>query len=188
MVPSNQVAIINVRNIFLGFTLMLLSVASYAQDTIEFTSNPFDYYWMNKKFPVDTLISYEDDTLFFRNESKIYVINFWFTNCTPCITEIPWLNKIKDEFPADSVEFIAITYESDQTLSNFLSTHPFNFKQYYLPQQTINQLRLTIGYPTTIMLDKNGLVIFQKSGGYPNEDAAKEIYKVLHSAIVAALN
>jgi thiol-disulfide isomerase/thioredoxin len=158
-------------------------INGFSQSKNEPASNPFDYKWLNRKFPLDTLISYDNDTLILSDKQKNYVINFWFTTCPPCLAEIKWLNKLKEDYQNADLEFLAITFESKESLNRLLETHRFEFKQFYLEQRYINENFLTIGYPTTIILDKNKKVVFQKSGGHANEEDAEEIYKVISEQI-----
>ena len=44
-------------------------------------------------------------------KGKVTLINLWFTACAPCITEIPYLNYLKDLYQ-DQVNFVAITFDS----------------------------------------------------------------------------
>ena len=155
----------------------------FSQSSNESHSNPFEYKWLNKKFPLDSLISYDNDTLIISENHKHYVINFWFTNCPPCLAEIKWLNKLKKDYQSSELEFLAVSFESKEILDIFLETHNFEFKQFYLEQKKINENLLTIGYPTTIILDQNKKVLFQKSGGPDNQEAAQEIYQILSEEI-----
>ena len=164
--------------------IILLSFQfGFSQSTSESSTNPFEYKWMNKKFPIDTLFSYDGDTLILADNVKNYVINFWFTSCPPCIAEIEWLNKLKKEYQSEELGFLAISFESKESLGSFLEARDFNFKHFYLEQQQINENYLTIGYPTTIILDKTGKVTFQKSGGHANPEKAIEIYQLISKEI-----
>ncbi len=167
------------------FFLIFLSFFQFgfSQSEAENSSSPFDYKWMNKKFPIDTLVSYDSDTLILSEGKKYYIINFWFTSCPPCIAEIKWLNKLKGEYQHSEFEFLAVSFESKESMSSFLVEHNFKLKQFYFQQQQINENFLTIGYPTTIILDKTGKVIFQKSGGHANQEDAVEIYQLISQEI-----
>lgn len=151
----------------------------FSQPTNQQQYSPFEYKWLNQQFPIDTLISYNFDTLILSQNEQYYVINFWFTTCPPCIAEIKWLNKLKEEFQNSELDFIAVSFEKQKNLNNFLENHSFEYKQFYLEQKKINEMALTIGYPTTIIIDKNQKVIFQKSGGHDNEKDAVEIYQLI---------
>ncbi len=76
-------------------------------------------------FPIE---SFKDETgkVFLPEhlKGKLSIINFWFTSCPPCIEEIPDLYKLKKEF-GDSVNFIAITFESRKKVEKFLETTIF---------------------------------------------------------------
>ena len=170
------------RLLYLSIALFFLQ-PGFSQSINELSSNPFEYKWLNNKFPIDTLISYDHDTLILSENQKNYVINFWFTSCPPCISEIKWLNKLKEEYQSSELEFLAISFETKESLNKFLETHNYDFQQFYLDQKLINENSLTIGYPTTIILDKTKKVIFQKSGGLANPDNAVEIYHLISKEI-----
>ena len=51
-------------------------------------------------------------------KGKTVVLNFWATWCKPCIKEIPFLNKIADEFSKKRIVFISFCLNAD-TISGF---------------------------------------------------------------------
>ncbi|SMC78864.1 TlpA family protein disulfide reductase [Moheibacter sediminis] len=110
-------------------------------------------------FPIELFRDENDnyyDTDFLKG--KPTVVNFWFTNCPPCIEEIPDLYKLKKEYD-DSVNFIAITFESRKKVNKFLEKKPF-FNFYHIPdsQKPINKLKVE-SYPITFLLNKEGEIV-----------------------------
>ena len=95
---------------------------------------------------------------------KIYVINFWFINCPPCKQEIPDLNKIVEKYKDNkNVVFLAIALDNRSDLKKFLSTMPFNYNivddgRYYAQKYGVN------GYPTHVIVGKDGLIKFSTLG------------------------
>src|SRR5215213_2223246 len=59
---------------------------------------------------------------------KVVVLNFWFTGCPPCLSEIPKLNRLVDEFKEKDVVFIAPTWDNVVALQTFLKDHPFKYE------------------------------------------------------------
>ena len=61
-------------------------------------------------------------------KGKVVVINFWFIGCPPCITELPGLNKLAEEYKAKEVVFLAITKETVKKLEkDFFPHHKLDF-------------------------------------------------------------
>lgn len=89
-------------------------------------------------------------------QGKPTFINFWFTGCKPCIEEMPELNKIKNQLQ-DSVNFLAITFDSKEKVKRFLEKHPFGFVHIVNAKEFIDELQMR-AFPTNIFLDKNGIV------------------------------
>lgn len=61
-------------------------------------------------------------------KDSVVVMNFWMIACTPCIDEIPKLNRLVEKYKNDNVRFVALAGEGRQQLSSFLATHPFAYK------------------------------------------------------------
>ncbi len=110
-------------------------------------------------------------------KDKIVVLNFWFTTCKPCINEIPALNKIAQKYKNKNVIFLAITFDNKEKIANFLSENTFNYTIIsdidILKSYDINN------YPTSIIIDKKGKIIFKKTGTFT---------KLLDMTINAVLN
>lgn len=101
-------------------------------------------------------------------KGKILVLNFWFTNCSPCLKEIPELNQIVKEYQNDTnVVFVAIALDEENVLKKFLSTVPFLYKM------ISNGSFITSGYgirsyPTNVVIDRESKIHFHTSGFAPN--------------------
>jgi len=95
---------------------------------------------------------------------KIYVINFWFINCPPCKQEIPELNKVVEKYKDNKdVVFIAVALDNKYDLKQFLKTTAFNYNivengRYYSDKYEID------GYPTHVIVGKDGLIKFSTIG------------------------
>jgi len=108
-------------------------------------------------------------------ENKIIVINWWATSCLPCVEEMPGLNELVNKYPKDKVEFIAIVWDKENH-SKFLSKHQFNYEQGY-GNKDISQL-FGETFPRHIIVNKNGVILFNKHGG--SKDIDLELEKVIN--------
>ena len=124
-------------------------------------------------------------------KGKVVVLNFWFIGCAPCIAEIPGLNQVVDQFKDAPVAFVSIAKETKEQLNQkFLPKHEFEFEIIPDPECVIfNNLLQLKGYPTTIVLDKEGVIQLMTVGGKVVEELASEDIKAtLIPVITACLN
>ena len=92
---------------------------------------------------------------------KVVVINFWFINCPPCKKEIPDLNKLKEKYKDQDVEFIAFALDEDYKLAKFLKNKEFNYK--IVPDSRWLKDNFSVqAYPTNIIIDKKGKIQYYK--------------------------
>lgn len=96
-------------------------------------------------------------------QGKVVVLNFWFIKCGPCVQEMPELNTLKKQFYNEDVVFLAITFDTKENIQTFLKTHDFNYT--ILPKSSdVIQVNKVRSFPTNVVLDKNGIVVFQETG------------------------
>lgn len=97
-------------------------------------------------------------------KGKVVVLNFWFVNCPPCQMEMPQLNTLVDSYAGNpDVVFLSVALDERYDIIDFLKTHPFKYRiidggRYIANGFGINR------YPTHVVLDKEGKVVFHTSG------------------------
>lgn len=100
---------------------------------------------------------------------KVVLINLWFIGCPPCIAEIPILNELATEYRED---FIVLSFGLDdrKSIVKFIKERPINFPVFADSKELIkNTFRINVGYPTNVLLNKEGKIIDFKLGASNNE-------------------
>jgi peroxiredoxin len=90
-------------------------------------------------------------------KGKIIVLNFWFTECKPCVSEIPNLNKLKQKFNPENVAFFAVTFDDKETINNFILKHQLDYTIIPNGRKITNQFKIPY-YPFNIIIDQNGKI------------------------------
>jgi thiol-disulfide isomerase/thioredoxin len=96
--------------------------------------------------------------------NKVLVLNFWHTACGPCIKEMPGLNEIAQRYSKNKeVAFAAVTFNTADEVQKFLTKRKFAFEQLVDAAKAIEQYAVS-SYPTTVVLDKAGVIKYVKIG------------------------
>ncbi len=112
---------------------------------------------------------------------KVVVLNFWFARCKPCIDEVPELNQVFKKYQSNKeVVFAAVTFEKEEAARNFRSTHGFLFPLVPYRQEVVDEF-VAFGYPTNVVLDREGKFHYYKGGGYPN--LSEHLFKAIDDAL-----
>jgi cytochrome c-type biogenesis protein len=89
---------------------------------------------------------------------KPIILNFWATWCTPCIKEMPSLEKLKNIF-GDKVHILTVNTDPENTkekVLEFISKNNYTFGVFFDPElYTIEQYGVS-GFPETFILDSEG--------------------------------
>jgi len=91
---------------------------------------------------------------------KVNVINFWFTQCKPCIKEMPFLNTLTDKYKDQDINFIALNRDEIAETKSLLDKQKFNFR--IIPDSEIlikKTFNMIWPYPFTIVTDNQNKVV-----------------------------
>jgi len=97
------------------------------------------------------------------SNSKLYLIDFWFVNCPPCVADHKIINQRLNDFKNHNIEVVGISRdESYDKWSNYLEKHNYdwkNYKQIY-PEKNIPTENLGItAYPTYLIINSKGDIL-----------------------------
>ena len=116
-------------------------------------------------------------------KGKPVFVSFWFTSCATCLAEIPSINKLSKEY-GNTVVFLAINTDDLETLKEFLSTNNYSAQHAYITHEAGYKEFCTIGgFPSNLILDKNGKVVDVWCGGESDPDKKEEFYKRIKSGL-----
>ncbi|KGJ95014.1 TlpA family protein disulfide reductase [Colwellia psychrerythraea] len=113
---------------------------------------------------------------------KIIVINFWASWCGPCRKEMPVLQKFYNKYQDLGVSVWGINVEQEnQAGRDFLADLNLSFPILFDASNTISATYQVEAMPTTIIVDRDGLVRYAFKGYKPGYEKkyAKAIKKLI---------
>lgn len=117
-------------------------------------------------------------------EGKIVVINLWFIGCSPCRKEIPKLNELVKEFSGKPVVFLAPSFDSAETLRDFLKKTAYDYQIVADAEEIIKGVFNAFSFPTHIVINQNGLIeaTLVGAGERRPEEVRRLILQMLNSS------
>jgi peroxiredoxin len=108
-------------------------------------------------------------------KGKVVLINLWFIACPPCVAEIPIFNELQDEFNGDEFVILSFALDNAGALKKFMEKHSVKFNVFPDANDVItNRFKMNVGYPTNILLNREGQIIdFSVGGAMSDEGLAK---------------
>lgn len=117
---------------------------------------------------------------------NLTVIDFWATWCKPCISALPKLNKLSEEFNDKGVNFIGISTDGPRNQSKvrpFINTHGIKYPVLRDPNSKLmDDVNATV-LPTLLIYDKNEKLVYFHEGFSPGTELEikAEIEKLLNN-------
>lgn len=95
---------------------------------------------------------------------KIVLINFWATWCEPCKIEMPFFEKLYQENKS-RLEILAVNFdEPQQKVKQFAEEYGLSFPVLLDPGAEVQNLYRVRGYPTTFIVNEEGITSFHHIG------------------------
>lgn len=125
-------------------------------------------------------------------QNSVTVVNFWFSDCPPCLAELGELNEVNEELKKYGGEVIGVntyTFDGDEKAikeaAGILNQKKASYRNLWVSKDS-DLAKLTkeiVGYPTTYVVDRNGTIVGEPIlGGIDNEALKEELQKQIDSA------
>ena len=122
-----------------------------------------------------------------KKNDTTYVINFWATWCRPCVKELPYFQKLNDEYRGKKVEVILVSLDFgervDERVKNFLEKRDFSMRTVILDDANSNSwidkvdTSWTGAIPATLIYNAQRRNFYEQSFSY--DELKKALTKIL---------
>lgn len=163
---------------FRSFMDSMFKIKQIETDSLDIEREIINRNAINKMYP--TFSELHENSIV-SNETvkgKVVFINFWFYSCTPCMREMDELNVLYEKYRKfENFEFLSFTFEKDDLINETVKRFGINYKIFSISSAECDRLDFGNGYPTSIILDSNGIVKYIHSGGENDKDKVQEFFK-----------
>jgi cytochrome oxidase Cu insertion factor (SCO1/SenC/PrrC family) len=109
-----------------------------------------------------------------REQGKVVLFSFWFGGCPACLEEFNALNELYDSLKDNpSFRFISVACEPKERLPELIKKYNIHYPVAAVTGAECSRLNYHSGFPTNIIIDKNGKITVFKMEGYSEARARK---------------
>ena len=122
-------------------------------------------------------------------EKEMVMLNFWYTTCTYCVQEFPYMDATYQEY-TDSLEIIALNPYSNDDAAAVKDFKDYFYETYDADETTTGGLSFPMakddtgisscfslsGFPTSVVIDRYGVITMIHAGGLLSADYFYYIY------------
>lgn len=121
------------------------------------------------------------------------VVDFWATWCEPCKVEIPWFEKLHDQYAKDGLEILGVStddldrddpaklFTQKRDISDFVTKMHMNYPILLSAESVEDQYHID-ATPTTFFIDRNGRIVASTVGLASRDEIEADIRKALGGA------
>lgn len=108
-------------------------------------------------------------------EKQMVMLNFWFIDCPYCVMEFPHMDAAYGQY-ADSVAILALNpFDGDADIRNFGAEEGLDFTLCGEDLGMADAFGVR-GYPTTVIIDRFGVVCLVQAGAVPYEEVFMKVF------------
>ncbi|MGH7607814.1 MAG: TlpA disulfide reductase family protein, partial [Gemmatimonadales bacterium] len=92
---------------------------------------------------------------------KVVLLNVWATWCTPCVVEMPSLERLQRQFARTDFHVVAVSIDQDapEKVMQFVNDLGLTFDILHDPAGAIQGIYQTAGVPESFLIDRGGVIV-----------------------------
>lgn len=116
-------------------------------------------------------------------KSKLVLIDFWRTDCPPCLQSLPFLKDLQTKYGSHGLEVIGIANENEGNVQeqayrvmSVCKRYGVNYRQLLSTAADCpvrNEFRINV-VPTMVLIDEQGRIVWRENGPSPEKKAELE--------------
>jgi cytochrome c biogenesis protein CcmG, thiol:disulfide interchange protein DsbE len=110
-------------------------------------------------------------------EGKVVVLNFWASWCGPCISEMPMLNRIADEYAGEDVVIVGVNvWDTREAADRFVND--LNITYPVIEDDTATSIAVEYGLtgvPETFVVNPDGEIVTFFRGEFTNAQQIRDM-------------
>jgi peroxiredoxin len=104
-------------------------------------------------------------------KGDVVMINFWASWCGPCRQEMPLLDSIYKQYKDMGFTLLGVNVEPDAGSADaWLRKTPVSYPILFDPKSQVSQLYQVQAMPTTVIIDRQGIVRYVHNGYLPGDE------------------
>lgn len=117
---------------------------------------------------------------------EVVLLNVWATWCTPCRQEIPELQALHEKHASEGLRVVGVTVDSrsaEAEVRRFIDEFGMTYEVWWDPDQTAVSTFEAIGVPLTVLIDRDGKIVWRHLGAFQRGDP--ELLRAVETALSA---
>ena len=103
---------------------------------------------------------------------KPILLNFWATWCPPCVSEMPYIQQVYEEWSGKGLVVLAVNIgESSPKVKGFLQAHDLSLPVLLDTKENTAEKYNITGIPASFFIDSDGIIREKIIGAFPNKGA-----------------
>jgi cytochrome c biogenesis protein CcmG, thiol:disulfide interchange protein DsbE len=106
---------------------------------------------------------------------KVVLVNAWATWCKPCLEEIPEFRSLHAKYEARGLTVIGVSLDEDTAsapIREFARNYQMTYRIWHDPTQTLMTRFNFGGLPTSLLIDRKGVLVWMSTGRITPGDTA----------------
>ncbi|XPV76421.1 MAG: TlpA family protein disulfide reductase [Desulfovibrio sp.] len=114
-------------------------------------------------------------------KDKPTLLVFWATWCGPCVTEIPVLNQLREEYKPEELSIIAVSVDkTPDVVTKFMEKNPMKYTVLH-DKVDVAVTHGVTAIPHMEFYDRSGKKVFAQTGAFPYEMLSQMVRKLVEN-------